>query len=266
MSTFDLDEIGGRAELATLIDVVSQAGEQALALYRGGVAARAEAKSDRSPVTEADRAVEHTLLGYLRARYPDAAFVGEETGRSGPAGARFTWVVDPIDGTRAFIRGMSTWSILVGLLAGEQAVLGIAAMPAQDDLFVAVRGEGAFGNGRPLRVSDVDTLERCALSHGALAQFTDAGLGKLLCRLGESTFTQRGFADFESYRQLVLGQVDAVVDPGVKPWDICAAKVIVEEAGGRLTSFEGKDTLDAGSALATNGKLHPAMLALVQAS
>ncbi len=224
--SFDLDRIGGRRALAALIDEVLASGEEAMRLFGNGAANRTRRKPDRSPVTEADEAVEKRLLAYLRDRYPEAGFLGEETGSSGPAEAGLRWVVDPIDGTRAFIRGIPTWSILLGLEADGEPVLGLAYMPAADDLFVAVSGEGAWGNGRPLHVSQVDSLADCAVSHGALSQFTDLQLGDLLPRLGEETYTQRGFADFDGYRQLLWGRVDAMIDPGVAPWDVCAAAVL----------------------------------------
>jgi len=261
--SFDLDRIGGRAALGELVDEVLAAGEEALRLYKNGVADRTREKPNRSPVTEADEAVERRLSMYLRKRYPEAAFLGEETGSSGPSQAGLRWVVDPIDGTRAFIRGIPTWSILVGLEADGAPVLGIAYMPAAGDLFTAVAGEGAWGNGRPLSVSKVDSLAEAAVSHGALAQFTDLQLGYLLPRLGEHTYTQRGFADFDGYRQLLWGRVDAMIDPGVAPWDICAAAVIVREAGGRLTSLDGEDTIHGGGAVASNGAVHDALIALL---
>jgi histidinol-phosphatase len=262
---FDLDRIGGRRALVDLVDEVLSAGEEALRLYRQGAAERMKKKPDRSPVTEADEAVERRLLKYLQKRYPEAAFLGEETGGAGPADAGLRWVVDPIDGTRAFIRGIPTWSILVGLEADGVPVLGLAYMPAAEDLFVAVTGDGARGNGRPLSVSGVEALADATVSHGALSQFTDLQLGHLLPRLGQSTYTQRGFADFDGYRQLLCGRVDAMIDPGVAAWDICAAAVIVREAGGRLTDFGGEDTIHGGGAVASNGVIHDALLELLAA-
>lgn len=263
MTAFDLDRIGGPRALSDLTREVLAAGELALRLYRGGAADRAERKPDRSPVTEADRAVEEHLLRYLRGRYPEAAFLGEETGGAGPQGAGLRWVVDPIDGTRAFVRGIPTWSVLVTLEADGEPVVGIAYLPADDDLFVGVAGGGAQRQGRPLRVSSVAALEDAAVSHGAVAQFTDHGLGSMLTALGSGVDTQRGFADFDGYRQLLLGRVDAMIDPGVAAWDIGPAAVLVREAGGRLTSIAGEETIHGGSAVASNGLVHDALLALL---
>ena len=262
MTAFDLDRIGGTAALRGLVSEVLAAGEDALAHYRRGAGARAQQKPDRSPVTEADQAVEARLRKYFEERSPTVGFLGEETGAAnGTSGMR--WVVDPIDGTRAFLRGIPTWSVLVGLEDEHGPAIGIALFPADGDLYLAVRGDGALGNGRPLRVSEVRELADAVISHGGLNQFTSGGEARLLERLAESTYTQRGFNDFDGYRQLVLGRVDAMVDPGVKPWDICPAAVIVTEAGGRLTSFSGEQTIHAGSAIASNGHIHDALVDLV---
>ena len=262
-NAFDLDRIGGRRALLELVDEVLAAGDEARVLYQRGAANRAKRKVDQSPVTEADEAVERRLSNYLRKRYPEAGFLGEETGSAGPSEAGLRWVLDPIDGTRAFVRGIPTWTVLLGLEAEGQPAVGIAYLPAHDDLYVAVRGDGAHNNGRALHVSSVDKIEDCTISHGALSQFTDLQLGHLLPKLGQATYTQRGFADFDGYRQLLRGRVDAMLDPGVAAWDICAAAVLVAEAGGRLTSFDGTETIHGGSSLASNGAVHDALLELI---
>ncbi|MBK8169797.1 MAG: inositol monophosphatase [Sandaracinaceae bacterium] len=260
--SFDLDRIGGRHALAALVDEVVGAGEDALRLYRGGAAARVQIKPDRSPVTEADQAVENRIRGYLAGRYPTAAFLGEETGASPESNASLRFVVDPIDGTRAFVRGIPTWSILVGLEADSVPSVGIAYFPATGDLYVGVRGDGATGNGRPLAVSSVRELADACICHGSLQQFTEYGYRHLLPKLGERTHTQRGFADFDGFRNVLHGRADAMVDPGVQPWDLCAAAVLVREAGGEFSSMKGEDTIFGRSALATNGHIHNALVAL----
>jgi histidinol-phosphatase len=259
------EDIGGRAAFDDLIGAVLEAGEVALTLYRQGAGSRAEKKPDRSPVTEADRAVESHLASFVRARFPSATFFGEEHGgdRERTDGLRF--VVDPIDGTRAFLRGLPTWSILVGLELAGEPVAGVAYMPAAGDLFWAVRGQGAYANGRPLRLSRVEKLEDALVCHGGLAQFTDDGREALLPKLARASYTQRGLADFANYRALLLGQADAVIDPSIQPYDIAAAAVLVREAGGRLTSLDGEETIYGGGALASNGRLHEELLALLRA-
>jgi histidinol phosphatase-like enzyme (inositol monophosphatase family) len=262
---FDLDLLGGPTALSDLIDAVLAAGRLAVDHFRAGAAGQMQRKADHSPVTEADRAAEAHLRGFCQARFPHAAFLGEEDGASGADAAVLRFVVDPVDGTRAFIRGLPSWSVLVGLEHAGEPVLGIAYMPADDDLFVAVRGHGATRNGRPLHLSDIDRMDEATISHGGLRQFTDAGLAHLLPRLARATYTQRGFGDFDGYRQLLLGRVDAVIDPGLTPWDMCAPAAIVREAGGRFTDLDGQDTIHGGGALASNGRVHDALLALIAA-
>ncbi|MFT3921414.1 MAG: inositol monophosphatase family protein [Myxococcales bacterium] len=256
--------LGGRPAFDDLIDAVLRAGDLAISLYRAGASERAETKPDRSPVTEADRAVEAAIAKVVAERFPQAAFFGEETGgeRARVGGLRF--VVDPIDGTRAFLRGMPSWSILIGIEHDGEPLAGIAYMPALGELFTAVRGEGAYANGRPIRLSRVSKLENALICHGGLAQFTDDGREALLGKLARATYTQRGLADFASYRALLLGQADAVVDPAVQPYDVAAAAAILREAGGQLTSLTGEPTIYGPGALASNGHLHGELVALLQ--
>jgi histidinol-phosphatase len=257
---FDLDRIGGRRALDALVDEVLLAGDEARRMFERGQAS-VETKPDRSPVTLADKLVEDRLRAFLSRAVPSAGFLGEETGESGPSSA-LRFILDPIDGTRAFIRGLTTWSVLLGLEADGLPSLGIAYLPGDRDLFVAVRGEGCWGNGRPCRVSSVGALKDAMVSHGSLAQFTENGLARALPLLAERSSAQRGLADFDGYRNLLRGRVDAMIDPGVKPWDLCAAAVLVREAGGRFTSLEGDETIHGGSALASNGHIHGELVAL----
>lgn len=260
--TFDVERALGRGFLARLVDEVQAAGEVALALARAGATSRFETKPDRSPVTEADKAVEARLRAFLAEHAPTAGFLGEESGES-ERGGELRFVVDPIDGTRAFLRGIPTWSILVGLEAKGEPVLGVVLMPAAGDLFVGVQGQGATMNGAALRVSAVRHLADAAVSHGALSQFAEGQCLPMLGRLAAGTYTQRGFSDFDGYRQLLLGRVDAMIDPAVKAWDLCAAAAIVREAGGELTSLSGERTIHGGGAVASNGAIHAELLKLL---
>jgi len=158
---------------------------------------------------------------------------------------------------------LPTWSVLVGVEYERQPIAGVAYMPASADLFSAVAGHGAYVNGRPVRLSSIEKLQDAMVCHGGLGQFTDADCEAQLGKLARGTYTQRGLGDFAGYRALLLGQADAVVDPAIQPYDIAAAAVMVREAGGRLTSLTGEDTLYAGYAVASNGLLHDQLLALL---
>jgi histidinol phosphatase-like enzyme (inositol monophosphatase family) len=231
--------------------------------FRQGVVP--EKKPDRSPVTIADREAEAIIRDHVRAAHPDAGFLGEETGtHEGSTGIRF--IVDPIDGTRAFVRGWPTWSVLMGVEADGVPVVGIAYMPAAGDFFVAVKGGGATHNGRTVRVSKVAPLADTTVTHGGLQQFTMAGIGEALLRLSDACDIARGCPDFDGYRQILLGRSDAMVDPGVQPYDICAPAVLIREAGGRFTSFRGEETIYGGGAIASNGLIHDELVAALTAT
>lgn len=247
----------------SLQSLLLRAGELALRHFERGV--EVEEKPDRSPVTQADKEVEALIRESLLREFPDAEFFGEETGVHGDNPA-LRFILDPIDGTRAFVRKLPTWSILLGVEVEGEAVAGLAYMPAREELFLAARDQGATCNGRPLRVSRVEKLDDAMVSHGALQQFQAAGIMDALGRLAEATDSARGFADFEGYRQVLLGRVDAMIDPDVKPYDICAPAVLVREAGGRFSSLEGADTIYGGGAIASNGRVHEALVATLRAS
>ena len=255
---FDLDRLGGSSALQELTDVIVHAGDTARKQYANGIVT--EKKPDRSPVTAADRAIEHTVREFVLARYPDAEFYGEETGRHGN-NAALRFIVDPIDGTRAFVRGLPTWSVLVGIESDDVPVVGIAYMPATEDLFIGVLGDGATHNGKSIRVSKVAALADATIMHGGLQQFTESGWGEALIAVADGSDSARGFPDFDGYRQVLLGRADAMVDPGVRPYDVCAAAVLVREAGGRFTSMVGEDTIYGNSGLASNGAIHDELVA-----
>ncbi len=266
MTAFDLARIGGRSALDSLLLEVRRAGELAMRLFAEGAPERAEKKPDRSPVTEADRAVENRLREYFTRVTPEIAFEGEETGRR--EGSELRWLVDPIDGTRAFLRGLDTWSILIGLVEsreGEEVPMaGIAYLPARDQLFWGVKGHGAYVNGAPCRLSAVTALDDAAVGHGALSQFDAAGRLDLLTALSQGTYTQRGFADFANYAELLQGRLDAVIDPDVQAYDIAPAALLVQEAGGRFSDEGGAPTLRGDIFIASNGSLHSELLTLMR--
>jgi histidinol-phosphatase len=260
---FDIDRIGGAHALLALEDVVVRAGDTALKHFHRGVVP--EKKPDRSPVTVADREAERTIREYVFTQFPQAEFFGEETGRAGD-NPELRFIVDPIDGTRAFVRGLPTWSVLLGIESDGVPVVGIAYMPVAGDLFAAVHGHGATHNGTRARVSTVSPLADATVTHGCLQQFTQTGVGDSLVRLADACDSARGFADFDGYRQVLLGRSDAMVDPGVQPYDVCAAAVLIREAGGRFTSLQGEDTIYGGGAIASNGVIHDELVAALSAT
>jgi len=217
-------------------------------------------KADATPVTEADVRAEAAIRRVLGERFPGYAFFGEETGRHGSGDA--LWLVDPIDGTKAFVRGYPMFSTQIALMRGGELVLGVSSAPLYGELAWAQRGQGAWLNGRPLKVSAVDALEAAALSTGNLKSLAAGSrwqrFGAIVARVNRI----RGYGDFLHYHLLAAGRIDAVVESDVNILDIAALASIVEEAGGRFTTLEGGPvTLDSTSVLATNARLHAPLLA-----
>jgi len=267
MQGFDLDSIGGQSALDRVLDEVRAAGQHARALFDAG-RAHVESKPDRSPVTVADREVEDRLRTFLLATFPDIAFRGEESGAGGTEGARLSWLLDPIDGTRAFIRGLPTWSVLLALLEDGEPQIAVGYFPADDDLYVAVRGRGAQRDGRALKVSAVASLADATITHGALAQHPgDRGMRTLMA-LRDRTHTQRGHLDFDQHRQVLLGRIDVAIDPLLQPWDAAVPMLLIREAGGIATTLTGQTSLSAvlsdGGLVTSNGLVHAETLELLR--
>lgn len=241
------------------LEAVTRAGEAELAYWRAGrEGLGVETKSDDSPVTIADREGEAIIKRIVLGAFPDHGFHGEETGQS--AGAEYTWVVDPIDGTRGFVRGGKFWGPLVALVSGGRALVGAMALPALGDVYVAARGLGTTKNGAPVRVSQVSAWKDATLSLGEMQHlFKRRELGGLLS-LVTSAASSRGYGDLAGCAMLLDGRADAWIEAGVQLWDLAPLQVLVEEAGGTFTDLSGASTITSGNAVATNGLLHQHVL------
>ena len=221
-----------------------------------------ETKPDLTPVTEADRAVELALRERIAVARPSDAVLGEEYGVSEGAGPR-RWIIDPIDGTKSYVRGMSTWSTLIALDVGGAIVVGVVAMPALGRRWWGSRGGGAFADGRPIRVSGIDSLAEAQLVWSGIEEWDEVDRLDQLIALGRACWRTRGVGDAWQYMLVAEGAAEIALDPTASLWDLAALKVIVEEAGGRFTDLAGVDTADGGSGIATNGLVHEAALAVV---
>ncbi|MEO8380119.1 MAG: inositol monophosphatase family protein [Acidobacteriota bacterium] len=215
-------------------------------------------KADRTPVSEADEAVERMIRERLAVERPGDGVAGEEFGVSGVASRR--WIVDPIDATKNYVRGIPIFATLIGLVEDDRVIAGVVSAPAMQRRWWAARGEGAFCNGRAIRVSAEKDLTAAHLGYDSVVDHdqhhsTDALLS-LIRRCGRA----RGFGDFWIHMLVAEGAIDMAVEPSVAPWDVAAVQVIVEEAGGRFTDFQGRARFDGGSAISTNGLLHEAVL------
>jgi histidinol-phosphatase len=248
--------------LATALEAARAAADVVRHYYQSNVAVTI--KADKTPVTEADVETEKVIRSILTSRFPGHGFYGEETGRSA-LDAEYLWLVDPIDGTKAFVREYPMFSTQIALMHRGRLVLGVSSAPAYGELAHAEIGAGAWLDDRPVRVSDVATLEQAALSTGNLKSFATGprwgAFGRLVGRLNRI----RGYGDFLHYHLLAAGKIDAVLESDVNILDVAACAVIVEAAGGRITDLDGGPlTLASTSVLATNGRLHDAVLEAIR--
>lgn len=217
-------------------------------------------KPDATHVTDADRAVEARIRELVAEARPGDAFFGEETGTTGD-GAR-QWIVDPIDGTAHFLRGAPVWATLIALVVDGEVVVGVCSMPALGRRWWASRGEGAWSSPgeQRLRVSGVEALADAAISYNSIQGWDGAGRIDDLVALQRDVWRARSYGDAWSYMLLAEGALDVVGEFDLKPYDMAALVPIVEEAGGRFTAIDGREGPWHGSALATNGVLHEALL------
>ncbi len=225
---------------------------------------RVETKPDLTPVSDADRATEDTIRHILRRSRPRDAVIGEESGQTGIGPRR--WVLDPIDATKNYVRGVPVWATLIGLMDGDKVVVGVVTAPALGRRWWASAGGGAW-TGRSLtkasrcRVSQVTKLSDASFSYSGIGGWAEAGRLDGFLSLSQAVWRTRGFGDFWSHMLVAEGAVDISAEPEVSLWDLAALQVIVQEAGGRFTSLDGVATPDGGSVACTNGHLHDEVLA-----
>jgi histidinol-phosphatase len=245
--------------LAVAVEAARAAGEIALRYYRGGF--DVALKADRTPVTQADHEAERVIREIVGRAFPEHGFLGEEFGAEGARELR--WIIDPIDGTKNFVRRIPLWAVLIGFEEHGTVTAGVMLNPVTGDLALARRGGGAFVNGARIRVSDEARLTDAFFVHAGLGLVRRTPYWDGFVRLIDGTARQRGFGDYYGYVVVAEGKAEIYAELDLKPWDMAAAKVLVEEAGGRFTDFRGEPTIYSGTALATNGRLHDSVLALL---
>ena len=244
-------------ELADTADAITTERFRALDLV-------VESKPDLTPVSDADRTVEQAVRGLVTSRRPADAVLGEEYGDAGDGPRR--WVVDPIDGTKNFVRGVPVWASLIALQVDGDVVVGVVSAPALGRRWWAARGLGAFAgsssrDATALRVSAVGSLADAHLSYSSLTGWEEQGRLPGLLELSRRVWRTRAFGDFWSHMLVAEGAVDVSCEPEVSLWDLAALQVVVEEAGGRFTDLSGAARPDGGSVVCTNGPLHDEVLA-----
>ncbi len=247
------------------VEAARAAGRIALGYYRGGF--DVVLKPDATPVTQADREAESAIVEIISRAFPDHGFLGEEFGGRGSKDVR--WIIDPIDGTKNFVRGIPVWATLIALEEHGEVTVGVIHNPVTGELYTARRGGGAFLNGELLRVSGVGRLADATLLHTGLRPMRGTGYWDAFVRLVDATERQRGPGDYLGYTLVAEGRAEIYAEiypegSGLKPWDVAPCKLLVEEAGGRFTDIAGDPTIYSGGALATNGRLHDEVLALLR--
>jgi histidinol-phosphatase len=242
------------ADLAFALELADRADAVTLARFRAPDL-RVETKPDHTPVSEADRATEEALRAAIAAARPGDAVVGEEFGADPPtSGDR--WILDPIDGTKSYVRGIPVWATLIALQRDGSLRAAVASAPALGRRWWAARGAGAFAGGEPIHVSDVARIDEAMVCFGGLKPWREAGrLDGLLDLVGRAG-RGRGYGDFWMHLLVAEGSAEIAAEPNVDLWDLAAVQLIVEEAGGRFTDLSGRATPEGGSALSTNGLLH----------
>jgi histidinol-phosphatase len=252
-----------RSRYEVALEASQRAGEFALQYFDQGIAV--EWKADDSPVTMADRGAEQLLRTAFLERFPNDGFLGEEFGDT-PGKSGYRWIIDPIDGTRSFVRGIPIWGTMVGLEYKGELIAGIVQIPAMKQVYRALRGDGAWRDERRLHVSSVASLDKAHVYYSSISWFQKVNHEQQFLHLVRQTERQRGFGDFYGFLMVAQGSGEIMVEHGVHPWDLGALVPILEEAGGKLTAWDGKLDINKPDVLASNGLLHEAALRIIRGS
>ncbi len=241
------------------LDATWQAGRITLGYFQTGITV--ERKDDNTPVTAADRAAEKRLRSLIGERFPDHGIIGEEYGEHAAASA-LKWIIDPIDGTKSFACGVPIYGCLLALVENGRPLVGVAHFPALNETIYAARGSGCFWNGRRARVSTQSTLGDAVLLASEIGNYEkkDAAFRRLV----GSTYIQRTWGDSYGYLLVATGRAEIMLDAKMHIWDCAPFGVIMEEAGGTFTDWQGTPTIDGGEALATNGALFNQVMAITR--
>jgi myo-inositol-1(or 4)-monophosphatase len=250
-----------RSYLDFAIETAYLAGRLTLGYYQAGV--RPDMKADDSPVTIADRQAEELIRRRIEQRYPRHAIVGEEFGITESEGSTHRWFVDPIDGTKSFVRGVPLYAVLIGLEIEGVVEAGVVYFPALDERIAAATGEGCWWNGRRARVSEVATLADATVAYTDVANFAQYGRGDAWARIQQVTAYRAGWGDAYAHSLVATGRVELALDPIMNAWDCGPFPPILAEAGGYFGDWQGRVTIHGGEAMATTQTLLPEVLAVL---
>lgn len=251
-----------RAYLDFAVETAYLAGRLTLGYYQTDV--QTDLKTDQSPVTIADWQVEELIRSRIEKRYPQHAIVGEEYGTKESEGADHRWFIDPIDGTKSFVRGVPLYAVLIGLEIEGKVQVGAAYYPALDEMLAAASGEGCWWNGRRARVSGVSSLEEATVTFSDVANFRRYGHSAAWERIKQATYYRAGWGDAYGHLLVATGRVEVMLDPIMSAWDCGPFPPILKEAGGYFGDWQGNSTIYGGVALSTTQVLLPQVLELLQ--
>lgn len=253
-----------RAEVRALLDFATElaheAGELTLRYY--GAVVEHDAKGDGSPVTVADREAERLIRARVEERYPDHSILGEEYGESNP-GARVRWILDPIDATRSFMRGVPLYGVLIGIEVEGESAVGVVHFPPLRETVAAGRGLGCTWNGRPCRVSEVERMEQAVVCTTDVERLLSRPQGPGWRKIQQTAAFSRTWGDCYGHALVATGRIEAQVDPVMAPWDAGPFLTIATEAGGRFTTLGGDATIHGGSGVSSNGRVHDRILEML---
>ena len=245
--------------LTVAMDAAYTGGKRTLAYFNAGV--NVETKADDTPVTIADREAEATIRAIIHAKYPTHSILGEEGGAT-DGDPDYRWIIDPLDGTKSFVRGVPLYGTLVGLEVGGVPQVGAVYMPALNEMLSAATGLGCRWNGRPVRVSSVDKLEEATVS--TTSSESTRKRGGMWDRLASQVKLTRGWSDVYGYALVATGRIEIMLDAAMNPWDCAPLLPIMQEAGGKFTDWNGAPTIHGRDAFATNGLLHDDVLEILR--
>ena len=241
------------------IEAARAAGQIAHRYFEGSF--EVELKGDQSPVTVADRETEQLLREALSAKFPEDGLLGEEHGeQTGTSG--FRWIIDPIDGTRNFVKGIPLWGVMVGLEYKDEQIAGVIDFPTMKKTYHAVRGGGAYRNDDRIRVSQTSEISESLVFFSGLHFFAQAGQEAKFMELVRKTSRQRGYGDCYGFALVAEGAGEVMIEHGVNSWDVAASKPIIEEAGGTFTNWDGGSSIHKPDVVVTNGIIHQDVLSI----
>jgi myo-inositol-1(or 4)-monophosphatase len=251
-----------RSYLDFAVETAYLAGRLTLGYFQTGV--RPDFKADDTPVTIADRKAEELIRSRIERKYPQHAIMGEEFGANENEGASHRWFIDPIDGTKSFIRGVPHYAVLMGLEIEGSVEAGVAYFPALDEMIAAASGEGCWWNGRPAQVSDVANLKHAVVVFSDVASFAKYDRVEAWERIKQTTYFRAGWGDAYGHMLVATGRAELMLDPIMNAWDCAPFPPILKEAGGYFGDWQGGETIHGNEAMSTTQALLPEVLALIQ--